>query len=69
MKIFNFAGVAFNPSNICAIQKVNMKKETGDESVPGLQIVTVAGSMNFSFETEKERDAAFEKIEIKLRSL
>lgn len=64
MKVFEFAGVIFNVDNICTIQKVNLVKENGDKSdtVPGLQIVTIAGGMNFSFATEKERDEKFETI-------
>lgn len=81
MKIFDFAGVAFNADNICTIQKVNLKKETEGskdknpkktpafEIVPGLQIVTIAGGMNFSFATEKERDEKFEMIISGMRRL
>ena len=74
MKIFSFGGIVFNADNICTIQKVNLKKETersegknpkktpAFEIVPGLQIVTIAGGMNLSFTTEKERDEKFETI-------
>lgn len=60
MKVFEFAGVIFNADNVCTIQKVNLKKEKGDEVVPGIQIVTIAGGMNFSFENEEKRDAKFD---------
>ena len=60
MKIFEFAGIIFNVDNVCTIQKVNLRKsETYETVVPGLQIVTVAGGVNFTFETEEERDKKF----------
>lgn len=74
MKVFEFAGVIFNADNICTIQKVTLKKETerseekdskktpAFEMVPGFQIVTVAGGMNFTFKTEKERDEKFNEL-------
>lgn len=74
MKVFSFAGIIFNADNVCTIQKVNLKKETerseeknpkktpAFEMVPGLQIVTVAGGVNFTFETEKERDEKFNEF-------
>lgn len=69
MKIFTFAGIVFNVNNICTIQKVNLKSEKGNETAAGLQIVTVAGGMNFSFKSEAERDAKFEDIKTELRGL
>lgn len=72
MKVFEFAGVIFNADNVCTIQKVTLKKETEKsenpkktpafEMVPGFQIVTVAGGMNFTFKTEKERDEKFNEL-------
>lgn len=68
MKVFEFAGVIFNVDNICTIQKVTLKgeatdKESGEiEKIPGFQIVTVAGGMNFTFKTEKERDEKFTEL-------
>ena len=70
MKVFEFAGVIFNADNICTIQKVTMKgeekdKESGEAiptSIPAFQIVTVAGGMNFTFKTEKERDEKFNEL-------
>ena len=70
MKVFEFAGVIFNADNVCTIQKVNLKseetdKESGEKiptSVPGLQIVTVAGGMNFTFETAEKRDAKYDEF-------
>lgn len=72
MKVFEFAGVIFNVDNICTIQKVTLKKETEKsenpkktpafEMVPGFQIVTVTGGMNFTFKTEKERDEKFNEL-------
>lgn len=62
MKVFEFAGIIFNADNVCTIQKVNIKKETKDETVPGLQVVTIAGGVNFTFETEEERDAKYTKL-------
>lgn len=60
MKVFEFAGIIFNVDNVCTIQKVNLRKSETDETVvPGLQIVTVAGGVNFTFETEEERDKKF----------
>jgi len=69
MKVFEFAGVIFNVDNVCTIQKVNLKKEESDEMVPGIQIVTVAGGMNFTFENAEKRDAKFENIKTELRGL
>lgn len=68
MKVFEFAGVIFNADNVCTIQKVTLKgdatdKETGElQSIPGFQIVTVAGGMNFTFKTEKERNEKFSEL-------
>lgn len=68
MKVFEFAGVIFNADNICTIQKVTVKgaeKENGEAIptlIPGFQIVTVAGGMNFTFKTEKERDEKFNEL-------
>ncbi|WP_405291952.1 hypothetical protein [Methanobrevibacter sp.] len=63
MKVFSFAGIIFNADNVCTIQKINMKKsEKEDTIVPGLQIVTVAGEVNFSFENEEERDKKFDEF-------
>ena len=74
MKVFEFAGVIFNADNICTIQKVNLKKETerseeknpkktpAFEMVPGFQIVTIAGGMNFTFKTAEERDEKFQEL-------
>lgn len=76
MKVFEFAGVIFNADNICTIQKVNLKgeetdKESGEKiptSVPGFQIVTVAGGMNFTFKSEKERDEKYNQLLIELEN-
>lgn len=70
MKVFSFAGIIFNADNVCTIQKVVLEgKETDKESgetipkqIPGLQIVTVAGGVNFTFKTEKERNEKFNKF-------
>lgn len=72
MKVFEFAGVIFNADNICSVQKVILKKETEKsgnpkktpafEMVPGFQVVTIAGGMNFTFKTEKERDEKFNEL-------
>jgi hypothetical protein len=70
MKVFEFAGVIFNADNVCTIQKVNLKGEETDKeseekiptSVPGLQIVTIAGGINFSFESEEKRDEKFNEF-------
>lgn len=70
MKVFEFVGVIFNADNICTIQKVTLKgeekdKESGEAiptSIPAFQIVTVAGGMNFTFKTEKERDEKFNEL-------
>ena len=70
MKVFEFAGVIFNVDNICTIQKVTWEgeetdKESGEKiptSIPAFQIVTVAGGMNFTFKTEKERDEKFNEL-------
>ena len=63
MKVFEFAGIIFNADNVCTIQKVNIKKsEKEDKVVPGIQVVTIAGGVNFTFEGEKERDAKFTEL-------
>ena len=63
MKVFEFAGVIFNADNICTVQKITLKgKENEENKIPGFQIVTVAGGMNFTFETEKERDEKFDEL-------
>ena len=70
MKVFEFAGIIFNAENVCTIQKVNLKdeetdKESGEKipaSVPGIQVVTIAGGVNFTFENEKERDVKFTEL-------
>lgn len=69
MKVFEFAGVIFNADNVCTIQEVNLKKENSDETVPGLQIVTVAGGINFTFETVEKRDAKFDEFLKELEKL
>lgn len=70
MKVFEFAGVIFNADNVCTVQKVTLKDEETDKEsgekipkpVPAFQIVTVAGGMNFTFKTEKERDEKFAEL-------
>lgn len=70
MKVFEFAGVIFNADNICTVQKVTLKGEEKDKEsgeviptqIPGFQIVTVAGGMNFTFKTEKERNEKFVEL-------
>lgn len=68
MKVFEFARVIFNADNICTIQKVSFKGEK-EKVIPGLQIVTVAGGVNFSFVTEKERDEKYNQLLIGLEKL
>ena len=67
MKVFEFAGVIFNADNICTIQRVSLKGEK-EKVIPGLQIVTVAGGINFSFVTEKERDEKYNQLLIGLEN-
>lgn len=70
MKVFEFAGVIFNADNICTVQKVTLKNEETNEasgekvskSIPGFQIVTNVGGMNFTFMSEKERDEKFKEL-------
>lgn len=63
MKVFEFAGIIFNAENVCTIQKVNIRKSEQDETiVPGIQVVTIAGGVNFTFEKEEERDSKFTKL-------
>lgn len=67
MKVFEFAGVIFNADNVCTIQKVTLKGEATNKNeippkIPGFQIVTTAGGMNFTFESETERDKKFEEL-------
>lgn len=63
MKVFEFAGIIFNAENVCTIQKVNIRKSEKDETiVPGIQVVTIAGGVNFTFENEKERDGKFTEL-------
>lgn len=77
MKVFEFAGVIFNADNVCSIQKVNVnnkglsgKIEKGKpEMIPAFQVVTIAGGMNFTFNTEKERDEKFNQLLNRLQEL
>lgn len=77
MKVFEFAGVIFNADNVCTIQKVTLKGEEKDErtgdpiftQVPGIQIVTIGGGVNFSFASEKERDEKFKEFSEGLEKL
>lgn len=63
MKVFEFAGVIFNADNICTVQKVTLTKEKGKpEKVPAFQVITIAGGMNFTFKSEKERDEKFNEL-------
>lgn len=67
MKVFEFAGVIFNADNICTVQKVTLKGEATNKNeippkIPAFQIVTIAGGMNFTFKTEKERDEKFAEL-------
>ena len=63
MKVFEFAGIIFNAENVCTIQKVNIRKSEKYETiVPGIQVVTIAGGVNFTFENEKERDGKFTEL-------
>lgn len=61
MKVFEVAGIIFNADNVCTIQKVNIKKakEDGEEFAPGIQITTVAGGVNFTYDSVEERDKNF----------
>ena len=67
MKVFEFAGIIFNADNICTIQRVSLKGEK-EKVIPGLQIVTVSGGVNFSFVTEKERDEKYNQLLIGLEN-
>ena len=63
MKVFEFAGVIFNADNICTVQKVTVRdNEKEDEKIPAFQVVTIAGGMNFTFSSEKERDEKFSEL-------
>lgn len=63
MKVFEFAGVIFNADNICTVQKVTLTKEKGKpEKVLAFQVITIAGGMNFTFKSEKERNEKFNEL-------
>lgn len=63
MKVFEFAGVIFNADNVCTVQKVTVRDEKDEENkIPAFQVVTIAGGMNFTFSSEKERDEKFNKL-------
>lgn len=62
MKVFEFAGVIFNADNVCTVQKVTVKGEKEYEKIPAFQVVTIAGGMNFTFSSEKERDEKFSEL-------
>lgn len=63
MKVFEFAGVIFNADNVCTVQKVTVRDEKDEEKkIPAFQVVTIAGGMNFTFSSEKERDEKFSKL-------
>lgn len=70
MKVFEFAGVIFNADNVCTVQKVTLKdSENEGNKIPGFQIVTVAGGMNFTFANEDERDNKFNELLEGMRKL
>lgn len=69
MKIFEFAGIVFNADTICTVQKVSLTEEKSDNTVAWLQIVTLAGGVNFSFNSVEERDAKFADIKKELKEL
>lgn len=70
MKVFEFAGVIFNADNVCSVQKVTINNsglsgkvdKSKPKLVPGFQVVTIAGGMNFTFNDEKERDEKFAEL-------
>lgn len=63
MKVFEFAGVIFNADNVCTVQKITVRdNEKEDEKIPAFQVVTIAGGMNFTFSSEKERDEKFSEL-------
>lgn len=63
MKVFEFAGVIFNADNICTVQKVTVRDGKDEEKkIPAFQVVTIAGGMNFTFSSEKERDEKFSEL-------
>lgn len=63
MKVFEFAGVIFNADNVCTVQKVTVRDEKDEENkIPAFQVVTIAGGMNFTFGSEKERDEKFSEL-------
>lgn len=69
MKVFSIAGVIFNANNVNSIQKVNLTKEGDNKTVPGIQIVTNAGGVNFTYETLEERDKNFDTLMFNLKKL
>jgi hypothetical protein len=63
MKVFEFAGVIFNADNVCTVQKVTVRDGKDEEKkIPAFQVVTIAGGMNFTFSSEKERDEKFSQL-------
>lgn len=66
IKTFEMAGVIFNANQIVTIQKVTLTndedKEKPEVKKPAISITTVLGGINFSFETEKERDEKFTQL-------
>jgi hypothetical protein len=63
MKVFEFAGVIFNADNVCTVQKVTVSDGKDEEKkIPAFQVVTIAGGMNFTFSSEKERDEKFSQL-------
>jgi hypothetical protein len=63
MKVFEFAGVIFNADNVCTVQKVTVRDEKDEENkIPAFQVVTIAGGMNFTFSSVKERDEKFSQL-------
>jgi hypothetical protein len=63
MKVFEFAGVIFNADNVCTVQKVTVRDGKDEEKkIPAFQVVTIAGGMNFTFNSEKERDEKFSQL-------
>ena len=75
MKVFEFTGVIFNADNVCTVQKVNVESEEFNEEtkeyakIPAVQIITIAGGINFTFKTSEERDKTFNDLLEGLKAL
>lgn len=60
--MFRFNGTIFNANNIVLAKKVIFDDEKSGKQFPGIQIETMVGPINYSFQSEEERNAQFNEL-------